>query len=128
MRPPTAVPLLLALVLSSGCAATRRAPGTGEERPEVGYASYYAREFHGRATASGEPYDDRKLTAAHRALPFGTRVRVTNLSNGRSVVVRISDRGPGRRDRIIDLSERAARELGFLAAGVTRVRLDLVER
>jgi rare lipoprotein A len=90
-------------------------------------ASYYAREFHGRDTASGRPYRKNEMTAAHRTLPFGTKVRVTNLGTGRSVVVTVTDRGPYRRERVIDLSKRAARELGILRAGVARVRLDVVD-
>ncbi len=92
----------------------------------VGFASFYAPEFHGRSTASGERYDSEGLSAAHRTLPFGTRVRVTNLKNGRSVVVTITDRGPFRRGRIVDVSRRAARDLGFLRAGVARVRLEVL--
>ncbi len=80
----------------------------------------------GRTTASGESFDPDRLTAAHRTLPFGTRVRVTNLENGRSVVVTITDRGPFRRGRVIDVSGRAARRLGFAAQGVARVRLDVL--
>ena len=90
-------------------------------------ASYYAPEFHGRETASGETYRKEGLTAAHRTLPFGTRVRVTNIENGRSVVVKVTDRGPYRRERTIDLSERAARELQMLRAGVARVRIDVMD-
>ena len=93
---------------------------------EVGIASYYALEAHGRLTASGERYDMYKLTAAHRTLPFGTIVRVTNLKNGKSVLVRINDRGPGIKGRIIDLSYEAARRLGILEAGLVRVRLEVV--
>jgi len=92
-----------------------------------GFASYYGSEFQGRRTASGERFDHGELTAAHRTLPFGTRVRVTNLKNSRSVVVVINDRGPFRRGRILDVSRRAASELGFLRAGVARVRLRLLE-
>ena len=90
-----------------------------------GGASRYAEMLAGRPTASGEPYHPDSLTAAHRTLPFGTRVRVTNRGNGRSVIVRINDRGPFRpAGRIIDLSGRAARELGF--TGVARVDLTLL--
>lgn len=89
-------------------------------------ASYYAHKFHGRKTASGEVYDMEALTAAHRTLPFGTQVRVTNLSNGRSVVLRINDRGPFKSGRIIDVSLRAARDLGFIDDGVTKVRVKAV--
>ncbi len=92
-----------------------------------GVASYYAHEFHGRTTASGEVYDENALTAAHRELPFGTRVLVTNLSNERDVVVRINDRGPFVTGRIIDLSYAAARRLDFIEEGITTVRVEVVE-
>jgi rare lipoprotein A len=92
----------------------------------VGLASWYGPGFHGRRTASGKRFDMAALTAAHRSLPFGSRVRVTNLTNGRSVIVRINDRGPYVKPRIIDLSRAAARELDFLEDGITRVRIDLL--
>ncbi|NJL08751.1 MAG: septal ring lytic transglycosylase RlpA family protein [Methylacidiphilales bacterium] len=92
----------------------------------VGMASYYGLKdgYHGRRTANGERYDRNSLTAAHRSLPFGTHVRVTNLRNGRSVVVRINNRGPFIRGRIIDVSYAAARELGFVDRGVAQVRVE----
>ena len=89
-------------------------------------ASYLSSEHNGQATASGAVYDERRMTAAHRTLPFGTRVRVTNLANGRHVVVTITDRGPFRRGRIIDVSKRAAIKLGFLAQGTARVRVTVL--
>lgn len=89
-------------------------------------ASYYADKFQGRPTASGERFDNGKLTAAHRALPFGSRVRVTNLTNGRSVTVRINDRGPFIKGRVIDLSLAAARRIDMVRAGVVAVRVELV--
>src|SRR5690606_36476085 len=92
----------------------------------VGHASWYGRKFHGRLTASGEAYDMAALTAAHRTLPFGSRVRVTNLTNGRSVLVTINDRGPFAEDRLIDLSQAAARQLGILEDGVVEVRLEVL--
>lgn len=92
----------------------------------VGQASWYGRDFHGRLTASGEPYDMAALTAAHQTLPFGSRVRVTNLANGRSVVVVINDRGPFAEGRLIDLSHAAAKRLGILEDGVAEVRLDVL--
>jgi len=95
---------------------------------QVGIASYYHRSFHGRKTASGEPYDKRRYTAAHKRLAFGTKVRVTSLATGRSVLVRINDRGPHVKGRIIDLSRRAARDLGMLKTGLLRVRLEVVDR
>ncbi|MGD9369280.1 MAG: septal ring lytic transglycosylase RlpA family protein [Desulfobacteraceae bacterium] len=89
----------------------------------VGLASFYGKRFQGRKTASGERYDMHGLTAAHKSLAFGTRVHVTHLSNGRSVTVRINDRGPFVKGRIIDLSYAAARRLGMLSQGVVKVRI-----
>jgi rare lipoprotein A len=91
---------------------------------QVGIASYYANKFNGRRTASGETYRHGALTAAHRTLGFGRQVRVTSLSNGRSVVVRINDRGPFIRGRVIDVSQSAARQLGIIGRGVGRVRVQ----
>lgn len=93
---------------------------------EVGVASWYGVPYHGRTTASGETYDMNDLTAAHPSLPFGARVRVTNLDNGRSLVLRINDRGPFVERRIIDVSKRAAQELGFLHDGLARVRVEVL--
>lgn len=92
-----------------------------------GVASYYADEFHGRTTANGETFDMNAKTAAHRTLPFGTVVVVTNLENGNSVTVRINDRGPFKDDRVIDLSYAAARQVGMIARGTARVQLRIVE-
>lgn len=91
-----------------------------------GMASYYGRSFAGRRTASGETFDPQQLTAAHRTLPFGSKVKVTNPANGRSVVVRINDRGPFSRGRVIDLSHRAAEDLGLIRSGHGEVELALV--
>ena len=114
---------MVAMVL---CAAP--APGAGQE----GLASYYARSLDGKTTASGVPFDNDALVAAHPTYPFGTLVRVTNVRNKRSVTVRIIDRGPVRAARtkgvVIDLSRAAAVALGFLEDGRTRVRLDVVRR
>ena len=93
---------------------------------QIGTASWYGSYFQGRATASGEPYDMYDLTAAHPTLPLGSWVRVTNLRNGRAVVVRINDRGPIVPGRIIDLSYSTARVLHFESKGLQRVRLDVV--
>ena len=93
---------------------------------ETGVASWYGVPYHGRRAASGEIYDMEKLTAAHRSLPFETWVEVTNLSNGRSVGVRINDRGPFVRGRIIDLSQAAARDIGMLGPGTARVQLRVI--
>ncbi len=113
------------------------APGSSEVRlplepaalaVEQGVASYYSDALIGNATASGEPYDSAAMIAAHRELPFGTVVRVTNLENDRSVVVRIVDRGPWvGKDRIIDLSRRAAELLDFVPEGLATVRLEVLE-
>jgi rare lipoprotein A len=91
-----------------------------------GWASWYGGKFHGRRTASGERYNQHGFTAAHRRLAFGTRVRVTNLRNGRSVIVRINDRGPYTRGRIIDLSSAAARQIGMKGRGTAKVRLEVL--
>ena len=124
-------PLLL-LALVTGCAERQpapTAPHTPVERAfsQHGKASYYARMHHGQRTASGERHDQNALVAAHRSLPFGTRVQVTNLANGRKVTVRINDRGPFRRGRIIDLSRAAAQQLGMIERGVVAVRIETVE-
>lgn len=102
--------------------------GKSRTKPyQVGTASWYGDYFQGRPTASGEPYDMYDLTAAHPTLPLGTMVRVTNLHNGRAVVVRVNDRGPVVPGRIIDLSYNTARVLDFKAQGLQRVRLDVVQ-
>jgi rare lipoprotein A len=93
---------------------------------QIGTASWYGEDFDGKATASGEPYDMLDFTAAHLTLPLGSYVRVTNLHNGRSVVVKINDRGPIVPGRIIDLSYNAARALAFDSRGLQQVRLDLL--
>ena len=94
---------------------------------EEGYASWYGPRFHGRRTSSGEPFNMHALTAAHRTLPFGTYVRVTRLDNGKSVIVRINDRGPFVRNRIIDLSREAAKRLGMLRDGTVKVRVEALQ-
>lgn len=91
-----------------------------------GIASWYGPGFQGRPTASGEAFDTHELTAAHKTLPFGTRVRVTNLSNGASVVVRINDRGPYHGGRVIDLSQAAANRIGMIPAGTARVKIEVL--
>ena len=119
--------LLLGLLLLPGCASGGAAAQAGEgQAVEEGIASYYALRFHGRRTASGERYDKDAHTAAHRTHPFGTLVRVTNQENGRTVDVRINDRGPFVRGRIIDLSDAAARDLGMVEEGVVRVRVEVL--
>lgn len=100
------------------------APRPDEKFRQTGMASFYANRLHGRRTASGERYDKQAMTAAHRHLPFGTVVNVVNLKNGRQVAVRINDRGPHRKGRIIDLSHAAAKQLGMLKDGVARVEIS----
>ncbi|MBN1761145.1 MAG: septal ring lytic transglycosylase RlpA family protein [Chitinispirillaceae bacterium] len=94
---------------------------------QTGKATYYGNKFHGRKTASGERYDRNEFTAAHRTLPFGTRVKVTRLSNGKTVSVRINDRGPLKRGRVIDLSRAAAEEIGMIVEGVVDVGIEIIE-
>ncbi len=110
---------------------TAQAPKAGNETQVskgqmVGIASWYGRKFHRKQTASGEIYDMYADTAAHPSLPFGTRVRVTNLENRRSAVVRINDRGPFKKDRIIDVSYGVARKLDFVERGIVQVKLEIL--
>jgi rare lipoprotein A len=114
--------LVLGVVLSA-CTAVLPVGWTGRQG---GLASWYGPGLYGRRTASGTVHTGAALTAAHRSLPFGTRVRVTNLNNGRAVVVVVDDRGPFVRGRVIDLSLAAARRLGMVRDGVVPVRLDVV--
>jgi len=143
--------ILAVALIASGCGgrAMPRATPVTEEKPAPkkkkkkvaaatkpgagtvlhGHAVWYGSDWHGKPTASGERFNKRKLTAAHRTLPFGTIVRVTNERNGKSVLVRINDRGPFGKDkrRIIDLSEAAARKLDFIGAGWAPVAIEVVE-
>ncbi len=107
-------------------APNRAAPvSVDSDFEETGMASYYGDEFDGRPTSSGEEFDQTELTAAHKTLPFGTVVTVTNLDNGRSVTVRINDRGPFAAGRIIDLSRAAAESIGMIESGTARVRITI---
>ncbi len=94
---------------------------------QVGTASWYGPKFHGQLTANGEVYDMNKMTAAHKSLPFNTRVKVVDLKTGRQVEVRINDRGPFIKNRIIDLSRRAAEKLGMIQPGTTKVGLKILQ-
>lgn len=94
---------------------------------ETGVASWYGKKFHGRKTASGERYNQNKMTAAHRTLPFGTRVRVKNRDNGKSVVVTINDRGPFKKGRVIDVSRAAAKNLDMIGSGTARVSITALD-
>ncbi len=134
-----AVALVIALGAAPGNSQTpdskQGIPGQTQEtikpirtkKYQVGRASWYGRLFQNKRTASGEPYDMNDLTAAHRKLPLGSWVKVTNLRNARSVIVRINDRGPVAKNRIIDLSYGAAKMLGMRSSGIGSVRLDIIE-
>jgi rare lipoprotein A len=106
----------------------RKTPAVPATLPQTGQASWYGAAHHGKRTASGAIYDQTKLTAAHRSLPFGTRVQVTNVSNGKSVEVEITDRGPYAGNRIIDLSRAAASALGMIESGTATVRVESAGR
>jgi rare lipoprotein A len=129
--------VMTVILILAGCAPSPRytsavrpwvdsSPGS-VRRVQEGVASFYGEDFHGRKTANGEIYDMFAMTAAHRALPFHTRVLVTNLDNGKKVEVRINDRGPFIKGRIIDLSFGAARRIGMVGPGTARVRLEVLE-
>jgi rare lipoprotein A len=139
---------LVATVLL-GCTSSSRFAGRGERTKEIrtsqrteqpeknptgkslltleGIVSYYAHDFHGKQTSNGETFDMRALTAAHRVFPFGTKVRVTNLENNKSVIVRVNDRGPFVEGRIMDLSMGAAKEIDLIRNGTARARLEVLE-
>jgi len=119
--------LLLLAILTACSTMPGAAKGPGVHTIQTGYASFYGPEWHGRQTASGERLNIHAMTAAHKSLPFGTRVRVTLLSTGKSVVVRINDRGPFVRGRIIDLTDDAARKIGLDGRrGIGKVRLEVL--
>lgn len=128
LRPLRAFALLAGLALLAGCASSAYEQASARGYHAEGTASYYGRAHHGKRTASGERFDQNALTAAHRNLPFGTRLKVTNLDNGRSVVVRVNDRGPSSRSRIVDLSRGAAERLDMLRTGTAPVRLEALDQ
>lgn len=129
-------------LLAMGIVSCKTLPSEGSERPkpatiyrtqrpgftQEGIASYYAGRWIGRKTANGERYRAHDMTAAHKTLPFNTMVRVTNLRNGKSVIVRINNRGPYIKGRIIDLSIAAAREIDMVSRGIVRVRIEKVDK
>jgi len=127
-RVPVRVTLaaLAALLVAAPTGQGPAFPDTLPEWVQQGPVSWYGPGFHGRRTANGEIFDTHDLTMAHRSLDFGSQVRVTNLDNGRSVVVRVNDRGPYVRGRVADLSHAAARELGFVDDGVVKARIELL--
>jgi peptidoglycan lytic transglycosylase len=126
--------LIASLSLFTGCArkTSARVPSSVKPAPigetETGIASWYGVPYNGRRSANGETYDMEKLTAAHRTLPFDTWVEVTNLENKKRIDVRITDRGPFVKGRIVDLSLAAAREIDMVAAGTVRVKLKVIQK
>jgi rare lipoprotein A len=122
MRLFRAITLGLLIIQSFGLLAR----GSGGADLGSGNASYYSNEFAGRRTASGEAFNPKALTAAHRTAPFGSRIRVTHLGNGKDVTVRVNDRGPWKRGRVIDLSYAAAQKIGLQHTGTAKVRLTLL--
>ncbi len=132
MRPVLAAGLVAGIAFLAGACRVvgpplPPAPPPAEGWSEAGIASWYGEPFHGRITASGEVYDMEAMTAAHQTLPFGTVLRVDNLDNGRSTTLRINDRGPFVRGRILDVSRRGARELDMIGPGTARVRITVIE-
>jgi rare lipoprotein A len=119
MTKKTMLPLTIGLLLTLG-SCHRKTGGSGTE---TGMASFYSESYNGKKTANGEIYHSSELTAAHKTLAFGTKVKVTNLSNNRTVKVRINDRGPFVNGRIIDLTKAAAKKIDMLNAGVVKVRI-----
>jgi rare lipoprotein A len=113
---------LIALILFMACTAV-----WSHAQTQTGKASFYADRFEGQPTASGEKYKKNKLTAAHKTLPFGTKVRITNIANGNTVEVVINDRGPYVDGRIVDVSLEAAEQLGFVSQGITDVKLEVID-
>ncbi len=120
--------LILSGVLFAGsCSVTKdKNEKVSYKYYQKGEASWYGPGFNGKKTASGEIFDMNKLTAAHRKLAFGTKVRVTNLNNNKSVIVRINDRGPFKKSRVIDLSKKAAEKIGLVQSGIAPVKIEIV--
>lgn len=121
------VSVVIAAALLTGCGVLRNAGMSDTGEIQIGMASWYGGKFHGRITTNGERYNMYKISAAHRTLPFGTLVRVTNLNNSKELIVRINDRGPWIPDRVIDLSYGAARKLEMVDGGIARVRLEFMD-
>jgi rare lipoprotein A (peptidoglycan hydrolase) len=121
--------LIATVLISSITMAFSKDSKTEEESSlvyEYGKASYYGYRFIGRKTASGEIFTESMYTCAHKSLPFGTKLKITNLNNGKSIIVRVNDRGPYVKTRIVDLSIRGARELGLMASGIANVSVEIV--
>ena len=119
--------IAIALTISAGLGASAaQAHQPAAARLIAGAASWYGPGFHGRLTANGERFDQNALTAAHKTLPFGTKLRVTNEHNGKSVVVRVNDRGPYAGKRVLDLSKGAAQTIGMIGSGVAPVKIEVI--
>jgi rare lipoprotein A len=118
---------LYCLILAACSSTPKSGTPVSIGHTESGVASFYGNEFQSRKTSNGEIFDQGKLTAAHRTLPFGTKVRVTNSQNGKSVIVRVNDRGPFAKGRIIDLSSSAFKTIASLNAGVINVKIEVVQ-
>ncbi len=119
------ISVLIALVVLVSSCHRKRVPSSSVEvsGSETGMASFYAESYNGKKTANGETYRSSALTAAHKTLPFGTKVKVTNLANGKTVKVRVNDRGPFIAGRIIDLTRKAAKKIDMVNAGVVKVKI-----
>lgn len=111
----------------STAAALAQTTRTNQQDEMTGVCSYYARMHNGHVTAGGEQFDSNAMTAAHRRFPMGTKLKVTNLANGKSVVVKVNDRGPFVKGRSLSVTRRAAEELGFVRQGVTKVKMEKVD-
>ena len=134
----SAVATLVLVLIPAGAARSQQPPAPGSPAPssglkgtvgetQTGLAAYYSNRLNGRRTASGERYNQDAMTTAHQTLPFGTRVKVINTKNNKSVVLRVNDRGPTQQGRIVDVSRRAARSLGFVRQGLVDSKLEVVE-
>lgn len=123
------VKTMLSVSLLSFCSISLAKVEKHDNKPasNAGIASFYNDKFHGRSTTSGEAYDKYDMTAAHKSLPMGTRLRVTNLKNNHSVIVKVNDRLRRPSKHIIDVSKEAAKELGFVSAGLTKVKIEILE-
>lgn len=125
--------ILICILLMAGCMSLQAQTDTSAAKPALarkvfyGLASYYANSFHGKKTASGEIFHQGKMTAACNVLPLGTWIRVTNLRNGKSVIVKTSDRLHPRMKRVVDLSRTAAEKLGYISQGLTRVKVEVID-
>jgi len=119
--------LAAALSMGVSLAQTNPMPSANRGTENTGICSYYARMHNGHITAGGEKFDSNAMTAAHRKFPMGTKLKVTNIANDKSVVVTVNDRGPFVKGRVISVTRRAAQELGFVKQGITKVRIEQVQ-